>query len=588
LIKVKRKLSTILATDCVGFSSYMDRDEELTLENLKLCRSIIDPIIDKYDGRIFYTAGDSVIADFESPVSSVNAAIEFQKTILKRNNTIKNDFKLVWRVGIHLDDVIIEGNNIFGTGVNIAARLEAACSPGQILISGAVKEQVINKISTNIADAGTKVLKNISSSYQTFGISPSGEDIVKTNAKEYAKNKKIKSYKPKLAVMPFSNINNDEEASYLVDGIVEDLITEFSMIRELEIVSRQSCFDYKSSGQSLNKFSEKFGIDFIVTGNIRSAGNRVRVSVELSDAINSNVIWNNKYDKVLEDIFEVQDEIVRKISIALLGGIEISSLERAKRKPTENLTSYELLLKGKMLHHKFEKESLMQALDIFDKAIEADKNNGQAYAWKACAIGQGLGRGYLKGDFNEIWKEAEACLDKAREIDDNDFEVHRLLAEVKLSQKNFKTAEKHARKCFNLVPNDPRVLSVYGEILVRIGQIDKGLEALESCYKLNPVASGKMNEDQRLSSLLFGNFMARNKVACIEIINKLENIDFKSWLLTAKLCNDEEYDYQNTNWFIHGKNNFSKIDWTEEILRFKLNNDSITETLIEFVKRLFK
>ena len=160
----------------------MDRDEELTLENLKLCRSIIDPIIDKYDGRIFYTAGDSVIADFESPVSSVNAAIEFQKTILKRNNTIKNDFKLVWRVGIHLDDVIIEGNNIFGTGVNIAARLEAACSPGQILISGAVKEQVINKISTNIADAGTKVLKNISSSYQTFGISPSGEDIVKTNA----------------------------------------------------------------------------------------------------------------------------------------------------------------------------------------------------------------------------------------------------------------------------------------------------------------------------------------------------------------------------------------------------------------------
>ena len=163
-----------------------------------------------------------------------------------------------------------------------------------------------------------------------------------------------------------------------------------------------------------------------------------------------------------------------------------------------------------------------------------------------------------------------------------------LLAEVKLSQKNFKTAEKHARKCFNLVPNDPRVLSVYGEILVRIGQIDKGLEALESCYKLNPVASGKMNEDQRLSSLLFGNFMARNKVACIEIINKLENIDFKSWLLTAKLCNDEEYDYQNTNWFIHGKNNFSKIDWTEEILRFKLNNDSITETLIEFVKRLFK
>ena len=184
MVKVKRKLSTILAADCVGFSALMDRNEELTLESLKLCRAIIDPIIDKYDGRIFYTAGDSIIADFESPVSSVNAAIEFQKSVLKKNNTLKNDFKLVWRVGIHLDNVIIEGNNIFGTGVNIAARLEAECSPGQILISSALKDQIVNKIDTNIEDAGTKVLKNISLSYQTFGIAPSGEDVIKTNAKK--------------------------------------------------------------------------------------------------------------------------------------------------------------------------------------------------------------------------------------------------------------------------------------------------------------------------------------------------------------------------------------------------------------------
>ena len=565
----------------------MDRDEELTLKNLKLCRSIIDPIIDKYDGRIFYTAGDSVIADFQSPVSSVNAAIDFQKLILKKNNLLKNDFKLVWRVGIHLDDVIIEGDNIFGTGVNIAARLESVCSPGQILVSTAVKEKVFNKISINIEDAGTKVLKNISASYQTYGISPSGNSIVKTNAKEYTENKK-KSYKPKLAVMPFSNIKNDEEGSYLVDGIVEDLITEFSMIRELEIVSRQSCFDYRSSEQNLNDFSKKFDLDYLVTGNIRSSGNRVRVIVELSETINNNVIWSNKYDRVLKDIFEVQDEIVKKVSLSLLGEIEISSLKRAKRKPTENLTSYELLLKGKVLHHKFNKEALIEALNTFDKAIEADKNNGQAYAWKACAIGQGLGRGYLNGNPNTIWNEAESCLEKAREIDDNDFEVHRLLAEVKLSQENFKAAEKHARKCFKLVPNDPRVLSVYGEILVRIGQIDKGLEAIENAYNLNPVASGKINEDHRLSSLLFANFMARNRKTCIEIINKLENIDFKSWVLTAKLCNDEEYQYKKADWFLLGKSNFINTNWKEEIVRFRLNNDSITKSLIDFAKNLFR
>ena len=580
---VKRKLSTILAADCASFSSFMDKNEELTLEYLKFCRSIIDPIINRFSGRIFYTAGDSVIAEFASPVNSVNAAIEFQKLIMKRNISLKNDFKLVWRVGIHLDDVIIEGENIFGTGVNIAARLEAACTPGQILISSSVKEQVINKIEAIIENAGTKSLKNISDSYQTFGIAPSGDKVLKTDAEKYSEDIKRKNYKPKLAVMPFSNINNDDEASYLIDGIVEDLITEFSMIKELEIVSRQSCFDFKSSGLDLIEFSKKFGLDYIVSGNIRSSGKRVRISVELSEATNSKIIWNNKYDRVLEDIFEVQDEIVRKTTIALLGKIEISSLERANRKPTESLTSYELLLKGKVLHHKFEKDSLLEALKTFDKAIEADQNNGQAYAWKACAIGQGLGRGYLQGDFNKNWSEAESCLEKARELDDNDFEVHRLLAEVKLSQKNFKLAEKHARKCYKLVPNDPRVLSVYGEILIRTGQTDEGLEALERAYELDPIAPGKKNEDHRLSSILLGNFMARNKKSCIEIITKLENIDPRSWLLTSKLCNDEEHEYKHYSWFMYGKNNFSKIDWEEEILKFKLNNDSISKSLTEFL-----
>ena len=178
-------------------------------------------------------------------------------------------------------------------------------------------------------------------------------------------------------------------------------------------------------------------------------------------------------------------------------------------------------------------------------------------------------------------------MEKARELDDNDFEVHRILAEVKLSQENFKDAEKHARKCFKLVPNDPRVLSVYGEILVRVGQIDKGLEAIENAYKLTPIASGKTNEDHRLSSILLGNFMARNKKSCIQIISKLENIDFRSWILTAKICNDEEYDYKSASWFIFGKNNFSEIHWKEEILRFKLNNNSITKALINFANGLF-
>ena len=584
---VNRRLTSILATDCVGFSSHMEKDEEKTLENLKACRSLIDPVIEEYGGKIFYTAGDSVIAEFSSPVSCVKAASNFQKAIDIRNENAEDDSKLVWRVGIHMDDVIVEGDNIYGSGVNIAARLEAACTPGQILMSTTVKDQVSNKVDIKIEDAGTKALKNISDSFHTFGISISGDKVAKTDGKSYAEKEQQRNYKPKLAVMPFSNMNNDEDSGYLVDGIVEDLITEFSMIRELEIVSRQSCFDFRDSDMELQEFCEKFSIDYVVSGNIRSSGKRVRISVELSDATNEQQIWNKKFDKILEDIFDVQDEIVRQISNTLLGEIELSSLERAHRKPTENLTSYELLLKGKVLHHKIEKESLLSAVATFDEAIKADESNGQAYAWKACALGQGLFRGFIEGEMSEIWGQAENCLKRAHELNDNDFEVHRLMAEVNLSGNNFRTAERHATKSYKMVPNDPRVLSVYGEVSLRMGKIDQGLDALKLALEIDPIAQGKDNSDSRIAPVIFGEFLARNKDNCIDLIEQIENLDTKSWLVTAKICSDEEQPFNEFKWFKDGKELFADKDWAKEVDGFRLNNDSASEALKEFAVGLY-
>ena len=586
--KVKRKLTTILATDCVGFSKRMDENEELTLENLKACRSIIDPQIKEFGGRIFYTAGDSVIAEFESPVECVNAAIGFQKAINDRNNTLPEESQLDWRVGIHLDDVIIEGDNVYGNGVNIAARLETACSPGQILLSTAVQDQVNKRINFTIEDAGTKSLKNIDEAFQVYGISPSGEKISKTDAlKEKDPQGAVKSYKPKLAVLPFDNMNNDEDSGYLVDGVVEDLITEFSRIRELEVLSRQSCFEFRDASSSIRDFCKKFGVDYAVSGSIRTSGKRVRISVELSDATDGNALWNNKYDRILEDIFDVQDEIVRKISLALLGEIEISSLERANRKPTENLTSYELLLRGKVLHHKFKRESCLEAIDSFNEAIRADNNNGQAYAWKACAIGQAMGRDYLEGDTEEWWDNLMQCIERAQQLNDNDFEVHRMLAEVALSNHDFKAGERHARTSFKMVPNDPRVLSVYGEILSRTGSTERGIELLESALELDPIPMGKTNTDHRTRAVLFGYFMDRNSKMCKELINNLQDIDFKSWLVTAKICDDEEIEYTSEVWFTENKDHFKEIDWEMEIDRFHLNNEGLQKSLVGFVESLF-
>ena len=203
-------------------------------------------------------------------------------------------------------------------------------------------------------------------------------------------------YKLKIAVIPFANLNKDHDGAFLVDGIVEDLITEFSMISEIEIVSRQTCFNLRDENLSHQEYRENYELDYIVSGSIRAVDDRLRISVELSETPEGNVIWSNKYDRVKEDIFDIQDEIVRKITIALIGGIEISSLKRAHRKPTENMTSYEFLLKGKDNHHKFTKEANDAAMSDLDRAIQMDVNNAQAYAWKACVIGQALGRGYCE------------------------------------------------------------------------------------------------------------------------------------------------------------------------------------------------
>ena len=282
-----------------------------------------------------------------------------------------------------------------------------------------------------------------------------------------------------------------------------------------------------------------------------------------------------------------QDEIVRKISLALLGEIEISSLERANRKPTENLTSYELLLRGKVLHHKFKREACLEAIDSFNQAIKADSNNGQAYAWKACAIGQGMGRGYLEGDMQEWWDNSMQCIEKAQQLNDNDFEVHRMLAEVALSTHDFKAGERHARTSFKMVPNDPRVLSVYGEILCRTGSTEKGIELLESALELDPIPMGKTNTDHRTGAVLFGYFMDRNSKMCIELIKNLQDIDFKSWLVTAKICDDEEIEYTSEVWFTENKDHFKEMDWEMEIDRFHLNNEGLQKSLVGFVESLF-
>ena len=578
--QVKRKLATILATDCVGFSKHMEAQEEKTLVGLKACRDIIDPLITKYSGRIFHTAGDSVIAEFESPVESVKAAIEFQKAINNRNKVEKTEPKLSWRVGIHLDDIIIEGDNIYGNGVNIAARLESQSPVGEILISEVVNKQIEKRIDEVIHPLGRIELKNISNEFEVFSILGDGKN------KFSSKSKKNLNKKPKFAILPFVNTSKDEDSGFLVDGICEDLITEFSMMREFDILSRQTSINFKEENQDIKEFSKQFDLDFLVTGGIRASGKRVRINIELSDANDESIIWSNKYDRVLEDIFDLQDEIVRKISIALLGEIEISSLQRSKRKPTENISSYEYLLRGKENHHKFTKEANFEALANFDKAIKADSNNAQAYAWKVCTLGQSMFRGFSDREASELMTEAKQNIEKALELNENDFECHRMLSAVYLSNHDYILAEDHGRKAFNVVPNDPRVLSGYGEVLVRVGKVDKGLELLNKAFDLDPIPQGQSTSDNRVKDLILGYFFAEDFNKVVELSFDIRVMDTRSLALILYARTQLSQDIKTSNEYKLFKDEFKDTNWEQVIDRFHIQDKKIINNLLNFIEAI--
>ena len=580
---VTRKLATILAADCVSFSYHMEHNEEITLVNLKSCRDLIDSTIESHGGRIFHTAGDSVVAEFSSSVECVHAAIEMQEILSQRNEKLSSDDQLEWRIGIHLDDVIIEGDNIYGTGVNIAARLEAECKPGSILLSRSVSEQVKKRIKFDLKSEGMKNLKNISEPIEIYSLTHSEKNIITTSNDKTVDASNLPSPGiPKIALLPFDNLNQNEESGHLVDGIVEDLITELSMIKEIEILSRQSSFDFRNNDSQLEDFSKQHNLDFIITGSIRTSGKRVRLTIQILDSNENNVLWSNRYDRIMEDVFDLQDEIVRKISISLVGEIELASLNRSKRKPTNNFTSYEYLLRGKEMHHKFDINSNKIALNMFDKAIIHDPKNAQAYAWKACTLGQAIYRNYSEMDDDILIEEAYNLIDKAIALNENDVECHRMLAEIYLSGHEYTKAEYHGSIAYNMLPNDPRVLSVYGSILSRVNKNIRGIELLQKALELDPIPQGQINSDKRISDIYFAHFLDNNYQICLSLINDISHLDLRSEVVYY-FCKNElmELDDKSEEFFQFNEN-LKKIDWRLEINRFHIPQEKVEENLINF------
>ncbi len=587
--KPRRKLAAILAADVVGFSKKMGENEDRTLRNLKACRTLTDESIEAHHGRVFGSAGDSVIAEFASPVDAIVAAVEFQRNLRDRNLKITPEDQMEFRVGLNLGDVIVEGDNLYGDGVNVAARLEPLAEPGGICVSGKFHDEVRRKLDLGFVSKGTQEMKNIEEPVQTFNVLlghetdevsqiPSSAPSAAPTVRQPSANEK-----PRLIVLPFNNLSNVEDNDFLVDGIVEDLITEFSRINSIEVISRNTAFSLKGKEIENTKIAAEFGIDFIATGSIRSSGNRIRISVDLTDPAIGSSIWSERYDGTMDDVFEVQDEIVRKVIVALVGKLEMAGLERAKRKPTENLTSYEYLLRGRDYHHKFSKEGVLSAIEMLDKSIEADPNNAQAYAWRACSLGQGLGRGYLEGDQETHFQKLQSLIQKALELDENDLECNRILCELNKLFEDFEQSEFYGKKAYDMNSNDPRVVCAYGELLVLTNRADEGTDLLIKAYELDPVGMGASNADKRLGDVMFGAYVKGDFQQCLEYdkkIGKKQPIAWITKIATLESLNQSQEKEAELKKFADA---YPEIVLTEEIDKLHFQDASAKQTLKDLV-----
>ena len=587
--KPRRKLAAILAADVVGFSKKMGENEDRTLRNLKACRTLTDESIEAHHGRVFGSAGDSVIAEFASPVDAIVAAVEFQRNLRDRNLKITPEDQMEFRVGLNLGDVIVEGDNLYGDGVNVAARLEPLAEPGGICVSGKFHDEVRRKLDLGFVSKGTQEMKNIEEPVQTFNVllGHETEEVsqISSSAPSAAPTVRQPSAneKPRLIVLPFNNLSNVEDNDFLVDGIVEDLITEFSRINSIEVISRNTAFSLKGKEIENTKIAAEFGIDFIATGSIRSSGNRIRISVDLTDPAMGSSIWSERYDGTMDDVFEVQDEIVRKVIVALVGKLEMAGLERAKRKPTENLTSYEYLLRGRDYHHKFSKEGVLSAIEMLDKSIEADPNNAQAYAWRACSLGQGLGRGYLEGDQETHFQKLQSLIQKALELDENDLECNRILCELNKLFEDFEQSEFYGKKAYDMNSNDPRVVCAYGELLVLTNRADEGTDLLIKAYELDPVGMGASNADKRLGDVMFGAYVKGDFQQCLEYdkkIGKKQPIAWITKIATLESLNQSQEKEAELKKFADA---YPEIVLTEEIDKLHFQDASAKQTLKDLV-----
>jgi adenylate cyclase len=454
-----RKLAAILAADVVGYSRLMQEDEAGTLAALKQRRKeILEPTVARHRGRVVKVMGDGVLVEFASAVAAVQCAVDLQQAMSAANYSNgandandQNRKTILLRIGVNLGDVIVEGSDLYGDGVNVAARLEALAEPGTICISAKVRDEVQGKIDVKLEDVGEVALKNMAQPVHVYCVTPLVK--LKTSAARGGNSETLHlPEKPSIAVLPFQNLSGDLEQEYFADGVVEEIITALSRFHQLFVIARNSSFSYKGRAVDLKQVGRELGVRYLLEGSVRKVATRVRITGQLIDATTGAHLWADRFEGSLEDIFDLQDQVTASVVGAIAPKLEQAEIERALRKPTENLDAYDHFMRGMAAFHQWTREGNQEALSQFHRAIAIDPSSAAAHAMAARCYPQRRASGWV--------------VDGAREAAE---------------------AVRLARRAAELGANDALTLCTAGFVLgFAAGEPEKGAALIERALLLNP------------------------------------------------------------------------------------------------------
>jgi TolB-like protein len=477
---MQRRLAAILAADVAGYSRLMGADEASTALALRKHRAAVDPIVMSHGGRIVKSTGDGVLLEFPSIVAAVECAVAVQKLMAERNADVPEDRRMLFRMGINLGDVLIEGNDILGDGVNVAARLEGVAEPGGICLSESAYQQVRDKIPIDVTDMGEQRLKNIARPVRTYRLRLD-------RSPRQVKPALALPDKPSIAVLPFQNMSADPEQEYFADGVVEDIITALSRMRWLFVIARNSTFTYKGRAVDIKQVGRELGVRYVIEGSVRKAANRVRITGQLIDSATGAHLWADRFEGALEDIFDLQDQMTASVVGAIAPKLEQAEIERAKLKPTESLDAYDYYLRGRANFHHGTEETISEALRLFYRAIELDPDFASAHGMAAWCYVIRKNFGWMTDRLQET-TELERLANKAVVLGKEDA--------VALYTGGFALAhvagqlEAGAALIDRALALDPNLAAAWhlgGWVRIYLGEAETAIEHMARAMRLNPL-----------------------------------------------------------------------------------------------------